>query len=41
MDGFYAAFGMIAPEMEVLFGVCGLLVNICDNLALLIFNKHV
>ena len=28
-------------EMEVLLGVCGFVVNICDNLAILFFNEDV
>ena len=40
-DGFYPAFGMMALEIEVLLGVGGFEVNICDNLAILIFHEDV
>ena len=37
-DGFYAVFGVISFEMEVLFGVSGFVVNVCDDLTIWFFN---
>ena len=38
-DGYYEAFWEMAFEMDVSLGVCGFIINICDNLANLIFNE--
>ena len=38
---FFAVFGMITFEMDVFWGVCGFVVNVSDNLAILVFNKDV
>ena len=40
-DGFYADFGVMTFEIEVLLCVWGFAVNICDNLVILIFNEDV
>ena len=31
----------MTPEMEVLFDGCGFIVNICNNLAILIFKEDI
>ena len=40
-DGFYVAFWLLTFEMEVMLGVCGFVVNVCDNLAIFVFNEDV
>ena len=40
-DWFYTVFGVVAIEVEVLLGVCGFVVDICDDLALFIFYEDV
>ena len=40
-DGIYAAFGMVTFEVDVLLGICGFVVNFCDNLAIFVFNEDV
>ena len=41
MNGFYAVFGLVTIEEEVVFGSCGFVVSICDDLVLFIFNEDV
>ena len=38
-DGFYAVLGVMTIKVEVLLGVCGLVVDISDDLAIFVFNK--
>ena len=40
-DGFYTVFGVVAFEVEVLLGVGGFVVDICDDLAIYSFYKDV
>ena len=40
-DKFYAIFGAVTFEVGVLLGVCGFMVNVCDNLAIFSFNEDV
>ena len=38
---FIQFFWVMTFKIEVLLGVCGFVVNICDNLAILIFNEEI
>ena len=37
----HAFCGLITYKMKVLLGVCGFVVNVCENLAIFVFNKDV
>ena len=40
-DSVYAVSGYMTFEMEVLLGVFGFVVNVCDNLTILVVNEDV
>ena len=41
MDGFHTVFRVVAFEVELLLGICGFVVYICDDLAIYVLYKDV